>query len=639
MKSISAGLATHLEGTLTSLATIWRIARIDGESFYFTDHDQDLLFEGNVYKARSGYNRTSISNNVGLSVDNLDVEGVFDSEDISEVDLRAGLFDYAEIKISLVNWSDLSQGELKQRRGKLGEVILTQNGIFRAELRGLAQQLSQAIVEVYQAECRADLGGTQCSVVILPNVLGRLQPVLLGESYRVPTGLTSNVTYTNLVVNGGFELDTVGSNKDALIGWKIVMGPVNIADLDDSLSAYEGANYFRGGSGLSCEIQQDIPLANSFGIDLAQVDLGNVTSDFSCRRANNAVDDTGRVVVQFLDTDLNPLSTMYDSTAEEITPVDTWVARSASTIPVPANTRFIRIRFIGTRVTGPQLNTCLDAVALTLTDAGSENTFQDVYEDRVYEVTSAGTTNASQPTYNTAIGAATAEASAPSSGTVELTGGAAGSVDSITVDSVEVMSAAVPFDTDLETTATNVASNITANTSAPNYTAAAAGTIVTITATIMGATTNGFAVVSAATTLSTADTSMANGSDGATLVARDSFMRSAVITNITDQKTFNIAVDDARAVDDWFNNGALIFESGLNEATVSEIRSWDAATGEIKLFLPLPFTMYNGTKVRLYPGCDKRVATCVSRFDNILNFRGEPFVPGQDELTNYPDAR
>jgi uncharacterized phage protein (TIGR02218 family) len=43
-----------------------------------------------------------------------------------------------------------------------------------------------------------------------------------------------------------------------------------------------------------------------------------------------------------------------------------------------------------------------------------------------------------------------------------------------------------------------------------------------------------------------------------------------------------------------------------------------------------------GTVVELREGCDKRFATCVSRFDNALNFRGEPHLPGTDLLTRYP---
>lgn len=98
-------------------------------------------------------------------------------------------------------------------------------------------------------------------------------------------------------------------------------------------------------------------------------------------------------------------------------------------------------------------------------------------------------------------------------GVVELTGGASGSVDDITVNGVSIMSGAESFDTDLDTTASNVAANITAHTSTPNYTASAVGNVITITAVDAGSTPNGFAVVSTTTTITTTDTNMANGAN------------------------------------------------------------------------------------------------------------------------------
>ena len=35
-------------------------------------------------------------------------------------------------------------------------------------------------------------------------------------------------------------------------------------------------------------------------------------------------------------------------------------------------------------------------------------------------------------------------------------------------------------------------------------------------------------------------------------------------------------------------------------------------------------------------GCDKRFATCNSRFDNAANFRGFPHIPGNDFIISYP---
>lgn len=42
-----------------------------------------------------------------------------------------------------------------------------------------------------------------------------------------------------------------------------------------------------------------------------------------------------------------------------------------------------------------------------------------------------------------------------------------------------------------------------------------------------------------------------------------------------------------------------------------------------------------GTRVELREGCDHTITTCADRFDNALNFRGEPFLPGNDLLARY----
>jgi uncharacterized phage protein (TIGR02218 family) len=164
MKAATAALAQHLTGEVTTLATCWRVTRRDGVEFFFTDHDQNIAFDGHVYLARTGYSRTAIANDASMAVDNLDVDGVFDAAAITEQDMRAGKFDYAEVRVFLVNWADLTMGALKMRRGWFGEVILTEQGAFRTELRGMSQALQQRLGEIYTPECRADLGDHRCKV-------------------------------------------------------------------------------------------------------------------------------------------------------------------------------------------------------------------------------------------------------------------------------------------------------------------------------------------------------------------------------------------------------------------------------------------------------------------------------------------
>ena len=82
-------------------------------------------------------------------------------------------------------------------------------------------------------------------------------------------------------------------------------------------------------------------------------------------------------------------------------------------------------------------------------------------------------------------------------------------VSSITVDSIEVMSGTEVFDTDIDTTASNIAANITAHTSVPNYTATASGDTITITADVKGTGGNGLVVVTTEAVFTTTDTNLA----------------------------------------------------------------------------------------------------------------------------------
>lgn len=63
-------------------------------------------------------------------------------------------------------------------------------------------------------------------------------------------------------------------------------------------------------------------------------------------------------------------------------------------------------------------------------------------------------------------------------------------------------------------------------------------------------------------------------------------------------------------------------------------RSIIAADGD-RLRLDEALSLAPGHHVELYQGCDKRFSTCVGRFANGANFRGEPHVPGGDVLTRF----
>jgi uncharacterized phage protein (TIGR02218 family) len=80
----------------------------------------------------------------------------------------------------------------------------------------------------------------------------------------------------------------------------------------------------------------------------------------------------------------------------------------------------------------------------------------------------------------------------------------------------------------------------------------------------------------------------------------------------------------------YFDFGKIAFTGGLNNGLSREIKAY--VPGQITLYLPLPYLAAIGDTYSIVAGCDKSFATCRDRFDNVVNFRGEPYVPGVDKM-------
>lgn len=100
----------------------------------------------------------------------------------------------------------------------------------------------------------------------------------------------------------------------------------------------------------------------------------------------------------------------------------------------------------------------------------------------------------------------------PGQGSVELTGGSSGSVNSITVGGVEMLSGPVNFRESLATTAQDVADKINNYVSSPNYHARAIG--VTIYIWQQTIATGSVTVTSTCTTITKTDTNISGGAVG-----------------------------------------------------------------------------------------------------------------------------
>lgn len=315
-----------------------------------------------TYSPVQGFSSSAIESKDDMSVDNMEVQGIFNSESITIEDLRAGKFDFANVTLFVVNYEDITMGTIILRQGVFGEVISSPQGWFKVELRGMTQLLQQLIIELYGPECRADLGDYRCTMPIDP-------PVWEPEhTYAAVT----NMVNTNCWVKG---------------------------HVNDSYTDYR--------------------------------QYGNV----------------------------------------------------------------------------------------------------------IFQCTTPGESGSTEPTWNTTLGATTSD------------GGVV-------------------------------------------WTCVAAWT------------------------------------------------RTGTIASVVDPLNFTVTWDDedSRDVDTWYQYGIMQFDTGDNAGASFDIKAWVKSTETMTTYVTLGYPAQVGDRFHVSPGCDKSISTCISKFDNVLNLRGEPYLPGNDFVFYYPNA-
>lgn len=87
----------------------------------------------------------------------------------------------------------------------------------------------------------------------------------------------------------------------------------------------------------------------------------------------------------------------------------------------------------------------------------------------------------------------------------------------------------------------------------------------------------------------------------------------------------------------WFANGVLTWTTGAKAGRAERIEEHrrDAAGTTLVLRPGYGAAATGGEAFSVVAGCDKKFATCKSKFANALNFRGFPHLPGNDEAYRY----
>jgi uncharacterized phage protein (TIGR02218 family) len=89
-----------------------------------------------------------------------------------------------------------------------------------------------------------------------------------------------------------------------------------------------------------------------------------------------------------------------------------------------------------------------------------------------------------------------------------------------------------------------------------------------------------------------------------------------------------------------FDGGTVHILTGDAEGAIIRIRSHELHDGRAAITLwhapPAPITTTD--LIRVTAGCDKSYRCCAQKFDNGANFRGFPFMPGDDFALSYPSS-
>ena len=75
----------------------------------------------------------------------------------------------------------------------------------------------------------------------------------------------------------------------------------------------------------------------------------------------------------------------------------------------------------------------------------------------------------------------------------------------------------------------------------------------------------------------------------------------------------------------YFDAGYVLFTSGALAGTTRTVKTVSGSS--VMLLNPLPTAPVVGDFFNIYPGCDKSQGTCTGKFNNVINFRGIPYIP------------
>lgn len=164
MRQLPETLAAALASGVTTHCRCWLLARLDGVRIGVTDHDMDISIGATLFEANGGFEATRIEARSGLAPGGGEIAGLITSDRISAADITAGLYDGAEVRAYLVDWTAPALDFLLNI-AVIGD-IRRHDDRFVAEIRNGLDALDEVQGRLYATTCTAELGDARCGLTL-----------------------------------------------------------------------------------------------------------------------------------------------------------------------------------------------------------------------------------------------------------------------------------------------------------------------------------------------------------------------------------------------------------------------------------------------------------------------------------------
>ena len=143
------------------LTRLWDIARTDGVTLRFTEHNAQITFNGNIYNPAGSFNSSAMQKPAGLKDSNFQTVGVIDSDYITEDDLHLGKYSNARVTQYVVDWL-YPWDAITTDKFLIQEVNFTGEK-WDGSISGLTALLTRDHGEIVTRLCRYKFGDARCT--------------------------------------------------------------------------------------------------------------------------------------------------------------------------------------------------------------------------------------------------------------------------------------------------------------------------------------------------------------------------------------------------------------------------------------------------------------------------------------------